>query len=376
MYKKKVLVAATVYTHLANFHKPAIKLLQEKGYEVHAAANDNEGRKEEIEDLGVTCHIINFVRSPFNKQNILAVKQISSLLKGNYFELIHVHTPIASFIVRYIGKKHHQGPILYTAHGFHFYKGAPILNWCVYYLAERIAKKWTDGLIVINNEDFNQGKRMGFTTNKDLFLINGVGVNLNIYNKNCFLDNNFRYEYNIPLHNIVVTCVAEFTKNKNQQFLIKAWREIIRDYTQIHLVFVGEGERQTYLKNMVLHEKIRNIHFLGFRNDVQQILKNSDVIALVSNREGLPKSIIEGMAYGLPAIVTNVRGSRDLISHGENGYLVGVDNVKELIESLRILIERKEIRETMGKSSLQRINRYSLEIIIKEIERIYQAFLR
>jgi glycosyltransferase involved in cell wall biosynthesis len=375
MVKKKVLIAATVYTHLANFHIPTIKLLQDKGYEVHAASNNNEGRKEEIESLGVTCHDINFVRSPFKKENIVAIKQLSSLFQENYFDLIHVHTPIASFIVRYVAKKYKQGPVIYTAHGFHFYKGAPLINWLVYYPAEKIAKKWTDGLIVINNEDFAQGIKMGFIPNKTLFISNGVGVDLDRYSNSLLTKSNFRLEHNIPHNSIVITCVAEFSKNKNQQFLLKAWPTLTEEFNNLHLVLVGDGEQKEKLNQLAKRLRLKNVHFLGFRHDIPQILKHSNIVTLVSKREGMPKTIMEGMAFGLPALVTDVRGSRDLVKNHENGLVVQRFQEKDLIEKLRALIEKEEVRKSMGENALKKVKNYSNENVLKGIEKVYKSFL-
>lgn len=145
----KVLFVASVYTHLAAFHLSFMRLLQDKGYEVHAVASSDEGRKDEVEAAGVRCWEIPFARSPYSPANFQAYRWLKALLKDHHFDLIHVHTPVASFLGRYLAKVTHQGPVLYTAHGFHFYQGAPRRNWLLYYTAERLAARWTDGLIVM-----------------------------------------------------------------------------------------------------------------------------------------------------------------------------------------------------------------------------------
>ena len=135
----KVLFIASVYTHLAAFHIPFMKMLQERGYEVHAAASSSEGRREDVERVGVTCWEIPFARSPYSPANIQAYRRLKDLLREHHFDLIHVHTPVAAFLGRYLAKATNQGAVLYTAHGFHFYQGAPRRNWLIYYTAERIA---------------------------------------------------------------------------------------------------------------------------------------------------------------------------------------------------------------------------------------------
>ncbi|WP_260471920.1 glycosyltransferase family 4 protein [Bacillus salinus] len=372
--KQRVLLVATVYTHLANFHKPTIKLLQDKGFEVHAAANDNEGRKDEIEEMGVVCHTILFSRSPLNMNNILAMKGLSVLFKTNIYKVIHVHTPIAAFIVRMISSFYKQGPVLYTAHGFHFHKNAPLINWLIYYPAEKIAKRWTDGLIVVNDEDFTMAKKMGYVPNKTLFLTHGVGVNLNLHKQNDESIGNIREELAIPQEDFVLVCVAEFTKNKNHRFLLQAWQRLLQVSTDCHLILAGSGKFYSRMKTYTLQKKINNVHFLGFRHDVQEILKHSDAITLVSKREGLPKSIMEGMVLGLPAIVTNIRGSKDLITHEENGFVVNLGHVDDLTHFMKLLIDNKQIRSKMGQYSIGKIKTYSTTNVIKELENIYQRF--
>ena len=152
--KGKVLFVGTVYTHLAAFHIPFMRLLQHRGYEVHAVASPAEGRKDEVEAIGVRCWDIPFVRSPVSLKNLTAYRKLKSLLRRERFDLIHVHTPMGAWLGRLAAKRTGQGPVLYTAHGFHFYKGAPWPYWLFYYPAERVAARWTDILIVMNSEDY------------------------------------------------------------------------------------------------------------------------------------------------------------------------------------------------------------------------------
>ncbi|MDF2557819.1 MAG: glycosyl transferase family 1 [Bacillales bacterium] len=372
---KKILFAATVYTHLAHFHQPFIQLLQKKGYEIHAVANPNEGGLNEIQCLGVVCHSISFSRNPFHMDNWRAVKEMRTVFENHYFEIIHVHTPIASFLIRWLVGKCSQGKVLYTAHGFHFYKGSSVINWILYYQAEKIAKGWTDGLIVINDEDYQRAKIMGFIPDENLFLINGVGVDLSLSQRNFISNHSIRKEIGIPRDDVVFTCVAEFTSNKNHAFLISAWRQLTKKFTHVHLIFAGTGKEEDRIKKQVLKHQIENVHFLGYRKNVNEILNESDAIVLVSMREGFPKSIMEGMVFGLPAIVTDVRGCRDLIIHNKNGFLVRPDDLAGLVSYLSLFIQDKETRLLMGHQSLLQVRKYSLEQVLIEMEVIYDHFL-
>ncbi|PDM39060.1 MULTISPECIES: glycosyltransferase family 4 protein [unclassified Geobacillus] len=375
MKKKKVLFAATVYSHLAAFHKPFIKMLQDKGYEVHAAANPDHGRKEEIEKMGVICWDISFSRSPYRLANLMAIRELIKLLSNHYFELIHVHTPIASFLVRYVAKKCRQGSVLYTAHGFHFYEGAPLQNWLIYYTAEKIASRWTDGLIVMNEEDYKNGKRLGFRENESLFFTHGVGVSFDQYSvspdSSCYV----REQLNIANNDIVITCIAELIERKNHIYLLRNWKNILNRYPNVHCLIVGTGRKEDDLKKYVEQNKLRNIHFLGFREDIPEILSQSDIITLLSLHEGLPRCIMEAMVSGKPLVVTNVRGSRDLVKHGANGFVVDLEDDQSLVESFVKLINDKDLREKMGQASLKEIQSYNLAHVLNEMRDIYSRYI-
>ncbi|WP_258000458.1 glycosyltransferase family 4 protein [Bacillus sp. Marseille-P3661] len=371
---KKILFAATVYTHLANFHKPFMKLLQQQGYKIHAIANPDHGRKEEIEELGVICLDIPFPRSPFNIVQILkSISMMKQYFSQHYFDLIHVHTPIAAFLVRLMGKRYKQPIILYTAHGFHFYKGGKLITNLIYYTMEKIAVRWTNGLIVINEEDLTAAKKMGLKEGQTVFLTHGVGVDTEIFTSKTAMQ--LRQELSIPDTDVIITCVAELNKNKNHLFLLNNWRAILAKQPHTHFILVGNGSDEEFLKNFVHENRLNNIHFLGFRSDVSNILQSSDIVTLLSLREGLPKSMMEAMATGKPAVVTNVRGSRDLIEHGMNGFVVEIGDNEQLVKCLLQLIEHPELREKMGQHAREKVKRYSLDDVIQEVDSIYRKFL-
>lgn len=375
MFNRRVLFVATVYAHLASFHIPFMRLLQEKGYEVHAAASSADGRKSDVEAAGVVCWEVPFARSPYDPSNIKAVQSLKALFDEYRFDLIHVHTPTAAFLGRYLAKKTGQGPVLYTAHGFHFYKGAPFLYWLLYYNAERLARRWTDGLMVMNGEDYENACRMGFIPDKDLFYVHGVGVDLAAYAQARFSEWYVRAELGIPAEDVVVVCVGELNSNKNQSFLLQAWNELSSKINYCHLLLVGRGEMMVRLKSMVQKKNIPRVHFLGYRADVPSILFESDIAVLTSKREGLPRCVMEAMAAGKPVVATNVRGSRDLVEHGRTGFLVEPGDVKGLAAALEKLVRNQALREKMGAAAREKVRDYSLEKVLLEMSGIYDRFL-
>ena len=373
---KKVLFGASVYQHLTAFHRPFMKWFQEKGYEVHAVGSNSLGRKAEIEEMGIICHDIDFERLPFSSKNIYAFKQLKKLFSTHYFDLIHVHTPTASFLIRYAAKKAQQGKIVYTAHGFHFFKGSSTKNWLAFYPAEKLAAKWTDALVVMNKEDFISGERLGFKKNKDLFFVNGVGVDLNEYKiNNTEVDNFLKTELKLENDAILITCIAELSKRKNQFFLLENWKETVSKIPNAHLVFVGKGPDEEKIQTFIKVNNLSNVHLLGYRNDVPKIISDSNIITLVSKQEGLPRCLMEGMAVGKPIISTNIRGSAELVSNEQTGFLVNLGDNENLVKRIIELAGNEEMRHKFGEKAKINIEKYSIDNVLKEMEKIYSKLL-
>ena len=349
-----------------------MKLLQEWGYEVHAAASPDGRWRDELEALGVTCWDIPFTRSPSSPKNLTAYRALKALLRKERFALIHVHTPVASLLGRLAAKCVNQGPVLYTAHGFHFYRGAPWLYWLLYYPIEKLASPWTDGLIVMNSEDYERAQRMGFRAGENLFLVHGVGVDIDRFAH--AEGESVRKSLGIGSGEVVVTYVAEFTPTKNHEMFLEAWSKVEKESERIHLLLVGEGKMRPKIEAKA--KPLRRVQFLGFRNDVPQIFHASDLVVQVSKREGLPRSVMEAMAAGKPVVATDVRGNRDLVHHGVNGFLVKLGDVEALAEAILKLAYDPDLRQRMGRASQEIIKDYSLERVLEEMASIYRKYLR
>lgn len=372
----RVLFVANLYRHFVAFHLPFIKLLQSWGYEVHAAAwTDGGGHKDDLEAAGVVCHDTRFVRSPVKPQNISAYRDVHRLLLSQEFDLIHVHTPMPAWLARLAAKRTGQRPVLYTAHGLHFYKGAPWPYWLFYYPAERIAARWTDGLIVMNREDFERAKRMGFVEGKNLFYVHGVGIELKRFCTRPTHIHPIRKELGLDAEDVAIACVAEFTSTKNHGFLLEAWRIAVERRASGQLLLVGDGRLRKVMERKVIKQSIPRVRFLGVRRDVPQILQASDILVLPSRREGLPRSIMEAMASGKPVVATDVRGARDLVDHGVTGFLTELGDTEGLAEALLRLMRDPALRERMGRAGREKIEAYSLDRVIQEMSAIYGRYL-
>jgi len=374
-YLKKILFVASVYAHFAAFHKPFMKMFQEKGYEVHAAGSNSMNRKDELNEMGVICHDVEFERFPFSKKNLKALKELNALFQVHYYNLIHVHTPTASFLTRYIASKHNQGKILYTAHGFHFFKGASRKNWLLFYPAEKMAKRWTDGLLVMNGEDFSLGKKLGFKENQNMFHVHGVGVDLNEFHEAINKKTCLKEELSLDSNAVVICCVAELSARKNQMFLLENWETIVERCPAANLVLIGSGNDSAKIKAYITENEMRNVHLLGYRSDVPSIIASSDIVTLVSKQEGLPRCLMEAMACAKPIITTNIRGSKDLVDNGQCGLVVDLGDRERLIKSFITLIEDEQLRVNYGKSGRKKIQDYILPTVLTEMEEIYSRYL-
>lgn len=373
---RKIAFVATVYRHLEAFHLPFIRLLQNKGYEIHAYARPDHG-KDGVLKNNVICHDIPFQRSPFHWDNLKALKELTSSFRKEKFQLIHVHTPVAGILGRIAAKQAKIPYVMYTAHGFHFFNGAPLHYWLLYYPVERMMARWTDSLITINEEDFRRANK--FNVRKDVHLVPGVGVETKqfVLNNEIEVRKHKRNELQLSEKDFVILCVAELNDNKNQKQLIEAVHVLSKKYNNIKCLIVGIGESHQFLQDMVNQLQLNKIvHFLSFRRDIPELLAASDVVTLLSKREGLPKALLEALAASKPIVATNIRGNRDLVADGVNGYLVPVSDVEATVKALTKLINDPLKIQQMGYKSKEIVKRYDLEEVLLQMEQIYNQALK
>lgn len=367
---KKVLFTATVDSHILAFHLPFLKWFKEQGYEVHVATNGDE----EIPYCDKKIKI-SFERSPFKLNNIKAIFQLKKVLLKEKYDIIHTHTPMGSVVTRLAAKKaRKQGTrIIYTAHGFHFYKGAPLLNWCLFYPVEKYLSKYTDTLILINKEDYNLAKKK-FKKCKDIEYVPGVGIDEKKFDVKMTKEDKhkLRKELGLKDTDFVMIYPAELNKNKNQIMLIDAMEQLINKYPDIHLLLPGKDSYNGYYQKIVKEKNLdKNIHFLGFRKDIPQLLNVSDLAVATSKREGLPVNIMEAMYVGLPIIATNCRGQRDLIKNGKNGYLIDINDVNKLVFNIKKIYNNRKIIEEAMANNKKEISKYLLKRINSLMKKIY-----
>ncbi|GIP22008.1 glycosyltransferase family 4 protein [Paenibacillus sp. J22TS3] len=370
---RKAAYVATVYAHLAAFHLPFMEDLRQDGWKVHAYAGPDH-RRQKVESAGFACRDIPFSRSPLAWGNVRALFQMIRRLRKENYELIHVHTPNASLITRLAAWLAGARGVVYTAHGFHFHQGGSRLGWLLYYPLERMMSRLTDLLITINSEDFKRAEN--FPVRGRLVYIPGVGVDLEGLNRPGREVGRLKRELGINGDTLTVLCVAELNRNKNQAQLIHAVHSLVRRETPVTLLLAGVGSSEEICRDLSRELGLaEQVKFLGFRQDIPELMAAADVIALTSRREGLPKVLLEGLAAGKPLLVTDVRGSRDLVVQADNGYVVPLDDAEAAASALLQLYEDPSLRERMGRRSRQMSLRYDLKRIRSLMRELYNEVL-
>lgn len=374
--KKVLFVATVVKTHINVFHIPYLKMLKEMGYETHVAArNDFENSENCVIPYCDCFHDMPFERNPLKINNIVTYKMLKKLILEEDYDIIHCHTPMGGVLTRLVYKKLNNkihSKIIYTAHGFHFYKGAPLLNWMMYYPIEKYFSKYTDTLITINKEDYDFARRK-FKKCNDIRFIPGVGIDENKFNfsLNSLEKRNIRESMGMKETDFVMIYPAELSKRKRQLWLISTISNLLKENRNMHLLLPGKdslnGECQKLVKKMELEMQI---HVLGHRNDIPKLLKISDLSLSSSNQEGLPVNIMEAMYVGLPIVATNCRGNRDLVINEKNGFLVEMDDNISFINSIKKVYNSKS-RNNFEFYNKKEIKKYMLEDILKKIKEIY-----
>lgn len=352
-----------------NFFIPFIRLLLNEGHRVDLAANEKI-KKVQIcyREWGCKIHPITCSRTPFKIGNITAIKQIRKIVNENNYNLVHCHTPIAAVCARIACRKLRKSgvKVIYTTHGFHFYKGAPLINWIIYYPIEKLCSHWTDVLITINKEDyiFAREKMMA----KKIEYIPGVGIDIDKFRNTVVDIVKKRSEIGVPKDSFLLLSVGELNKNKNHELVIRAIAKMKNP--NIHYVIAGIGSQHKHLRNLANKLGITDqLHLLGYREDVAELYKASDAYAHPSFREGLSVSIMEAMASGLPVICSKIRGNIDLIDEN-GGFLFSPHSVDECKWSIENLLKYDTTK--FGLYNQKKINGFALNFILEKMQKIYK----
>lgn len=386
---KKALIITNLSGFLLKFEIDNVKLLQALGYEVHFASNMNEKgysfEKEDLDALGVIFHQIQIARSPYMiKMNMNALRQLRKIVKEERIELIHCHTPVGGLLGRIVSKKRTKDgypKVIYTAHGFHFYKGAPLINNVLFKAVEYGLAPLTDVLIVINNEDYLQAKKMKLRNKHNVYNIPGVGVDLEKfcpvdYDEKIFL----REKYGISTDKFLILSVGELNLNKNHQTIIDMMYQMKTQGIGNDIIYgiCGDG----YFRNAIeMYSKKKNlydrVHFFGYQKNIRDYYAMADIVVFPSKREGLGMVGVEALAMGVPVIASDNRGTREYMVDGENGYVCKWNDVTAFQDAV-FKVKNMPLSELceMQKRCRNSIGKFELSITHKIMKMVYESLRR
>lgn len=369
----KVLLTATVQSHICQFHRPLAQVLHDHGCEVHVAARDNLAEKNGLKlDFVDKVYDIPFSREPGSLNNIQAHKQLKKILAQERYDVIHCNTPMGGIVTRLAaaGLRKSGTKVYYTAHGFHFYKGAPKKNWLVFYPIERLFARLTDKLITINREDhaLARAKFPG-----EIAYIHGVGVDETRYYPVSREEQlRLRQELGFDAEQKLILCVGELLPNKNQAMAIRMMDRLREEFPEALLLIAGNGPEKENLEQLIhglgLHDRVR---LLGYCTCLEKYQRIVDVMVACSHREGLPLNLVEAMLTENPVVATKNRGHCELVNHGQTGFLVEKNDDGAMAKFVAQLLREPQKKSEMGRAAREFALQYGFENVKRELTGIY-----
>lgn len=370
----KVLLVATVQSHICQFHRPLVAMLHEHGCEVYVAARNNLAEKNGLKlDFVEQVFDVPFQRSPFSPKNLGAYKQLKKIIDAGGYDVVHCNTPVGGVLGRLAAQKARKRgtKVFYTAHGFHFYKGAPKKNWLIWYPVEKFMCRYTDKLITITQEDYDLAS-VKFPTQVER--IHGVGANSAKYQRLSETEREaLRQELGFSAQDKLLLCTGELLPNKNQITAIRAVQILAEKQPEIKLLLAGNGPTLLELQAEVDRLELQNhVEFLGYRTDLERYANITDVIVSCSYREGLPMNIVEGMLLGKPVVASYNRGHRELIVPDVTGFMVPPTDAGVLAEKIALLLNDTVLAADMGQAGYEKAQLYADTNVRRELQRVYE----
>lgn len=371
---KRILVTSTDLM-MVQFLLPHIMNLSENGYEVEIACSDVGNRMDEIrqklDGYVKAIHTVRLHRSPADPDNLNGYKDMKKVIHNGHYDIIWTNEPVMGVVTRLAARQARKAgtKVLYMVHGFHFFDGAPKLNWMVYYPIEKLMASKADVICTVNKEDYKRAQSFNV---KRVEYIHGIGINtsrLTLGERR----NDIRAELGLAADDFIVLSVGELNENKNQKTIIKALA-VLND-KKIHYILCGKGDQLENLQKMTAEYGLTgNIHFLGYRTDVVDICSQSDVYVMPSYREGLPVASLEAMYCGLPLVTSNIRGLSDVMENGISGYMCKPDDVQGFADGIKKLKDNPGMCKRMGLHNKEIVNPYTIGETKREILDLFTTF--
>ncbi len=364
----RILYVTTVSSTMG-FFTQHVKMLLQQGHTVDFACNVTKPINPEFIMRGCRVHDLSLSRSPFTKANCRGYKQLKKTIQEGQYDVIHTHTPIASALVRVACRRDKDIKVIYTAHGFHFYKGASLLNWLFYYPVEKWLSRYTDVLITINKEDYERAKR-SFKAGR-IEYVPGVGVDVEKYGSVVVDRKAKRKELGLAEDDFVLVSTGELNDNKNHKTVIHAVNRL--NNPSVKYLICGQGPLRNELLNLVQELGLEHqVMLLGYRTDVIEINHIADVFVFPSFREGLSVALMEAMACGLPVVCSDIRGNRDLVEDGRGGFTVEPEDVAGFSKSIKLLLDDESLGGRLGNYNKSKIKSHDTKIVLEKMKDIYR----
>ncbi|MCD8020628.1 MAG: glycosyltransferase [Clostridiales bacterium] len=367
---KKMLVTSTDLM-MIQFLIPHVKYLTEQGWKIEVACSPVGNRLQEVRQVlkGISpVHVVHLYRNPAKPGNLHGYRELRHLIQKGSWDVIWTNEPVMGVMTRLAARTARRAGtrIVYMVHGFHFYKGAPKLNWMLYYPIERVMSRFTDTIVTINHEDYKRASRMHA---RNVKYIHGIGVDTSRLHRSetrC----NIRQEIGVGEDDFLVLSVGELNKNKNHKVIIKALG-LLED-KKIHYIICGKGDQREALERLAESEGInKNIHFMGYRKDVVDIYHQVDVFAFPSYREGLGLASLEAMYNGIPLITSNMRGPKDYMKNGVTGFMCAPDDSAAFADAIQRLKENSILKLKCGAHNKIVVKPYCLENVKEEVKKVF-----
>jgi glycosyltransferase involved in cell wall biosynthesis len=373
----RLLLVATI-ARTFHFLLPLVHHFRERGWQVDALTSAVSGFPK-VNEYANNVWEIDWTRNPLDPSLFSKPRKIAQIVEQQHYDIVHTHTPVASFITRYALRRVRQTglcKVIYTAHGFHYQSSQTSLKNQALLELEKIAGNWTDYLVIINHEDKQVAQKHHIVPKDRIIYIPGIGVDLDYYSAQAINQSEVaevRRQLNLQPDSRVFLMMAEFTANKRQKDVVRAFQQVTDE--NAHLAFAGDGPLLEETKKLAADLGVESrVHFLGFCPDIRPYVLAADALILPSKREGLPRSIMEAMALEIPVIGTDIRGTRELLAD-QAGLIVDVGDIAGLAQAMGWILENPEEALEMGKRGRQRMSQYSQERIIELHEKLYQQAL-
>lgn len=371
---RKILITSTDMM-MIQFLIPHVKYLSENGFCVEIACSVVGDRLEDVrkalEDVPCVIHTVRLERSPVSPKNLLGYGDMKRLLQENHYDIIWTNEPVMGVVTRLAARKTRKTgtKVIYMCHGFHFYKGASLANWLIFYPVERFMSRFCDMIVTINHEDEARAKTFHCPRVEH---IDGIGVDFS--KRQCSASReDKRKELGVKDSDILVLSVGELQTRKNHEVILRAIAQLQNPSIKYYLC--GQGVLQGHLEELTQKLGLQDqVRFLGYRKDIPEIMSAADIFAHPSKREGLGLACLEAMAFGLPLVTSNIQGIPDYVENGVTGFSCGPEDADKFAEHLHILISDPSRRKKIGERNQAMSLKYAVEsiqsTILKMIDRI------